>query len=261
MYRSLKLRDAYGLDDLSCGDEPKSRSGWRLLAKERIFTFMGMLTNLMSKIFGPAPAATSSPVAPPSTTIESATAPSPTSPVASAVSPATAAPAVSPTQTVDVTAILDGLAAKNPQKLDWRKSIVDLMTLIDMDSSLSARKELATELHYSGNKNDSASMNMWLHKEVMGIRYLLLCEGSDSMSYFRNRKPNKKPMPRAIKTALLGLSRTKASPFSLPTFRLRTRIRPGTFRGASKLLIPESQPEQYPAILNATAVTRFIACN
>jgi Domain of unknown function (DUF3597) len=128
---------------------------------------MGMLTNLISKIFSHAPAATTSPAAPPSTTIESAPATSPTSPAASAVSPAPAAPAVAPTQTVDVTAILDGLTAKNPQKLDWRKSIVDLMTLVDMDSSLSARKKLATELHYSGDENDSASMNVWLHKEVI----------------------------------------------------------------------------------------------
>src|SRR5207248_9151717 len=71
------------------------------------------------------------------------------------------------TQQVDVTAILDGLAAKNPEKLDWRRSIVDLMKLVGMDSSLNARKQLATELHYSGDQNDSASMNIWLHKEVI----------------------------------------------------------------------------------------------
>ena len=68
---------------------------------------------------------------------------------------------------MDVTAILDDLASKNPEKLDWRKSIVDLMKLVGMDSSLSARKELATELHYSGNENDSAAMNVWLHKQVI----------------------------------------------------------------------------------------------
>jgi hypothetical protein len=128
---------------------------------------MGMLTNLISRIFSHAPAATISPAASPSTTVASATALSPTSPAAFAVSPVPAAPAVAPTQPVDVTAILDGLVAKNPQKLDWRKSFVDLMTLVDMDSSLSSRKKLATELHYSGDENDSASMNMWLHKEVI----------------------------------------------------------------------------------------------
>ena len=72
-----------------------------------------------------------------------------------------------PVQTVDVTSILDGLAAKNSEKLDWKKSIVDLLKLVDMDSSLSARKQLATELHYSGDQNDSATMNVWLHKQVL----------------------------------------------------------------------------------------------
>ncbi len=62
---------------------------------------------------------------------------------------------------------LDRLGADNAQKLDWRHSIVDLMKLVGMDSSLSARKELADELHYDGDKNDSATMNIWLHKEVM----------------------------------------------------------------------------------------------
>ena len=59
------------------------------------------------------------------------------------------------------------MAAKNPQKLNWRTSIVDLMKLVGMDSTLQERKELADELGFSGDKNDSASMNMWLHKEVM----------------------------------------------------------------------------------------------
>ena len=59
------------------------------------------------------------------------------------------------------------MAAKNPEKLDWKHSIVDLMKLVGMDSSLSARKELADDLHYTGDKNDSASMNIWLHKEVL----------------------------------------------------------------------------------------------
>ena len=56
---------------------------------------------------------------------------------------------------------------KAGQDLDWRKSIVDLMKLLGLDSSLSARKELAGELHYTGDTGDSASMNIWLHKEVM----------------------------------------------------------------------------------------------
>ena len=59
------------------------------------------------------------------------------------------------------------MAAKNSEKLDWRHSIVDLMKLIGVDSSLSARKELAKELNYSGDTSDSSSMNIWLHKEVI----------------------------------------------------------------------------------------------
>jgi len=68
---------------------------------------------------------------------------------------------------VDVAAILDGLAAKHPEKLDWKRSIVDLLKLLGMDSSLGERKELAADLNYTGDTNDSATMNMWLHKEVM----------------------------------------------------------------------------------------------
>ena len=79
-------------------------------------------------------------------------------------STATAAPAAAQ---VDVGAILDGLASKNPEKLDWKRSIVDLMKLVGMDSSFGARKELAKDLHYTGDMNDSASMNVWLHKEVL----------------------------------------------------------------------------------------------
>ncbi len=68
---------------------------------------------------------------------------------------------------VDVEAVLTNLAGQNKEKLDWRSSIVDLMKLLDLDSSLSARKELAKELNYTGDINDSARMNVWLHKQVM----------------------------------------------------------------------------------------------
>jgi hypothetical protein len=134
---------------------------------------MGMFNILMTKIFGHATVAAGGTPTPPSTTIESATAPSGTTPAASPVSPATPAPAgtpeaaTAPAKSVDVSAILDDLAAKNSEKLDWKKSIVDLLKLVDMDSSLSARKQLATELHYSGDENDSATMNVWLHKQVL----------------------------------------------------------------------------------------------
>ncbi|MCJ2014469.1 DUF3597 domain-containing protein [Methylobacterium sp. J-076] len=68
---------------------------------------------------------------------------------------------------VDVEAVLTGMAEKNAQKLDWRHSIVDLMKLLSLDSGLASRKQLADELHYTGDKEDSASMNIWLHKQVM----------------------------------------------------------------------------------------------
>jgi hypothetical protein len=68
---------------------------------------------------------------------------------------------------VDVAAILDKAVAKKKEKLEWRTSIVDLMKALDVDSSLSARKELAKELKYSGDTNDSAAMNVWLHKQMM----------------------------------------------------------------------------------------------
>ena len=70
-------------------------------------------------------------------------------------------------QPVDVERILDDLAQRNSQKLDWRHSIVDLMKLLGLDSGLNARKTLAQELHYTGDTNDSAAMNIWLHKQVM----------------------------------------------------------------------------------------------
>ena len=68
---------------------------------------------------------------------------------------------------VDVAPILDKAVAAKGEKLDWRRSIVDLMKALDIDSSLSARKELAKELGYTGDTSDSASMNIWLHKQVM----------------------------------------------------------------------------------------------
>jgi len=68
---------------------------------------------------------------------------------------------------IDVEAVLTKLAAANSEHLDWRKSIVDLMKLLNLDSSLAARKELAHELHYTGDTGDSATMNIWLHDQVM----------------------------------------------------------------------------------------------
>jgi len=80
---------------------------------------------------------------------------------------APASPAGSPATSIDVAPILDKAVAAKKEKLEWRTSIVDLMKALDIDSSLNARKELAKELNYSGDTNDSAAMNIWLHKQVM----------------------------------------------------------------------------------------------
>jgi Domain of unknown function (DUF3597) len=75
--------------------------------------------------------------------------------------------AAAPAKSVDVAPILDKAVAAKKEKLEWRTSIVDLMKALDIDSSLGARKELAKELGYAGDTNDSATMNIWLHKQVM----------------------------------------------------------------------------------------------
>ncbi len=134
---------------------------------------MSIFGTIMSKVFGAGhPAATSetSPGQPAAaqaanTATGAGSAPPavPGSPSADAGSTSTATPAAG--GSVDVAQVLDGM--DDGKGLDWRHSIVDLMKLLDMDSSLTARKELAHELSYTGDTNDSASMNMWLHKEVM----------------------------------------------------------------------------------------------
>jgi hypothetical protein len=107
---------------------------------------------------GAGPAAQAAPVAPIATATGSVNA---DTAMATAV-------AERPVQTVDVAAQLEQKAASNSQKLNWRTSIVDLLKLLDIDSSLQARKELATELGCPPDlMNDSAKMNMWLHKAVM----------------------------------------------------------------------------------------------
>lgn len=81
--------------------------------------------------------------------------------------PAPAAAASAAVSDVDVAAQLDGMAATNGQKLNWRTSIVDLMKLVGMDSSLQERKDLAMELGYTGELTGSTEMNLWLHKTVL----------------------------------------------------------------------------------------------
>jgi Domain of unknown function (DUF3597) len=127
---------------------------------------MSIFGNIMGSIFGHAKAAT--PAA--GTTTPGTHAPG-AAPAAGGAKPAPGGPATASTgpagAPVDVEAILTHLATQNHEKLDWRKSIVDLMKLLNLDSSLHARKELAKELHFTGDMNDSASMNIWLHKQVM----------------------------------------------------------------------------------------------
>jgi dihydroorotase-like cyclic amidohydrolase len=80
---------------------------------------------------------------------------------------AAATSGAAPMAQVDVEKVVSDLAAQKKEKLDWKKSIVDLMKVLDLDSSLKARQELAKELGYTGDMNDSAKMNIWLHKQVM----------------------------------------------------------------------------------------------
>ncbi|RXT21072.1 hypothetical protein B5P46_22975 [Rhizobium leguminosarum] len=133
---------------------------------------MGIFDKIKHAIFGEAKAA--EPVA--AGVPKTEPAPAPAAPSA-APSPAPAAPApqskpvptaTAPgTATVDIVPILDAAVKKSGQKLDWRRSIVDLMKAVGMDASLTERKELAAELGYTGDTNDSAKMNMWLHKALM----------------------------------------------------------------------------------------------
>jgi Domain of unknown function (DUF3597) len=125
---------------------------------------MSIFGSIMSKILGKAPAsaaAASPAAAPPAPPAPSAQARA----GASAAPPAPTSPSAGPA--VDVAAVLDALNDKTTEELDWRHSIVDLMKLLSIDSSLTARKELAKELHYDGDTNNSAAMNIWLHKQIM----------------------------------------------------------------------------------------------
>jgi hypothetical protein len=117
---------------------------------------MSIFGKIMSAIFGSQPAS-----AAPTGGAAPGSAPAGAAPEASA-------PGAAPMAAVDVASIVDKAAAAHKgEKLEWRTSIVDLMKALDIDSSLAARKDLAKELGYTGDMNDSASMNVWLHKQVM----------------------------------------------------------------------------------------------
>jgi hypothetical protein len=118
---------------------------------------MSIFGTIMSKIFGhhEAAAAAPAPAAPASTP----------APASTAASSAPAAPAAM--SEVDVEAVLEQMAKKYNHPVNWRYSIVDLMAMLGIDNSLPQRKALAQELGYTGDMNDSATMNIWLHKQVM----------------------------------------------------------------------------------------------
>ena len=122
---------------------------------------MSIFGKIMGAIFG-SHASAATPAAPAGGSSSGGGAPASTASAAAA----SAAP-IAPPQSVDITAILDKAVAAHHEKLEWRTSIVDMMKALDIDSSLAARKELAKELGYTGDTNDSASMNVWLHKQVM----------------------------------------------------------------------------------------------
>jgi len=125
---------------------------------------MSVFESIKDKIFGHPPAA--SPSGNPSPRPMPRPAEAPTAPPAAA--PAAAPPAATtPATSVDVAKVLSGVAAHSSQKLDWQNSVVDLMKLLGIDSSMVNRRALATELGYTGDLNDSATMNTWLQKAVM----------------------------------------------------------------------------------------------
>ena len=124
---------------------------------------MGILSNIFSKIFPKSHAANKGPAPQPQAQAPQA-APQAQPQAQPQVQPQ-AAPAAM--EQVDVEEILSKMQASSGQQLNWRTSIVDLLKLLGLDSSLQARKELAAELHYSGDTSDSAAMNIWLHRQVM----------------------------------------------------------------------------------------------
>ena len=124
---------------------------------------MSIFGKIMSGIFGTKAGAT--PAGGSSAPASGGTAGSASGPAPKAGSSSSASAA--PAQEVDVAPILDKAVAAKKEKLQWRTSIVDLMKALDIDSSLAARKELAKELGYTGNTSDSATLNVWLHKQVM----------------------------------------------------------------------------------------------
>lgn len=131
---------------------------------------MSIFSSIMNKIFPhdhPANAASGSTAAPAASAASSAAVPAGTPPTPSTAAAQGSQPSVTPMPEVDVEAVLARMQESSGQQLNWRTSIVDLLKLLGLDSSLDARKQLAAELHYTGNTEDSGAMNVWLHREVM----------------------------------------------------------------------------------------------
>ena len=117
---------------------------------------MGMFADIIAKIFPSSHPAVAAAQAQPAAGAPAA---------APAAQPASAAPAAPAAQPVDVEAVISAMPGAS--SLNWKKSIVDLLKVLGLDSSLGARKRLASELGYSGSESDSAAMNVWLHSEVV----------------------------------------------------------------------------------------------
>jgi Domain of unknown function (DUF3597) len=131
---------------------------------------MGIFDTLKNAIFGSPPQSRPGPATATPQATQAAAPPARTAgaaPTSAAMQGAAGASAAAPTTPVDIEEVLNGMAANKPEKLNWQSSIVDLMKLVDLDPSLSNRKELAGELGYTGDAQDSAKMNIWLHHEVM----------------------------------------------------------------------------------------------
>lgn len=131
---------------------------------------MGVLSDIFHKIFPashPAVVKSQKPAAPQTSPSAAPTKPTTTATASTTTSTSSVMPPPTDIPEVDVEEMLNAKAKTAGQPLNWRSSIVDLLKLLDLDSSLQARKELAAELGYTGDTNDSATMNIWLHRQVM----------------------------------------------------------------------------------------------
>ena len=128
---------------------------------------MGIFSSIVNAIFGSKAAAAVPGASAATSAAPAGAAPSASSAPASTATASAAPAAPAPISKADVEAIIAKIEADRGVKYNWRQSIVDLMKLLDLDSSLGARKELAQELGYKGALDGSAEMNVWLHKQVM----------------------------------------------------------------------------------------------